>query len=115
MEEIPKAKIKVIGTSHVAKRSVKEIEKVFEEFQPDIIAVELDKRRLQALMEQEKGEKDQRLPFSLIKQVGVTGYLFAVIGKSVQKKMGNIMNVNPGVDMLQAVNLAKKNKPGAKN
>jgi pheromone shutdown protein TraB len=107
--ELPKATIKVIGTSHIAKRSAHEIEKTFESFQPDIIAVELDKRRLRSLDEQAAGQKDQRIPLSLMRQVGVTGYIFAVVGKSLQKRMGNIMNVNPGVDMLAAVNIARKN------
>jgi pheromone shutdown protein TraB len=112
MEEVPKAQIKIIGTSHIAAQSVREIEKAFSEFQPDIIAIELDKRRLQSLQERAAGAKDQRLPISMIKQIGATGYVFAVVGRAVQKKMGNVVQVEPGVDMLTGVNLAAlHNKP----
>jgi pheromone shutdown protein TraB len=105
-----KARIRIVGTSHIAHTSVREIEQTYARFQPDIIAVELDAGRLHALKERAAGKKAERLPLSVIKQIGVTGYLFAIIGGAVQKRMGNIMNVNPGVDMLTAVDLAQKNK-----
>jgi pheromone shutdown-related protein TraB len=108
--EIPKATIKIIGTSHIAKKSAEEIEKAIDSYQPDIVAVELDRRRLKALLDRAAGAKDEKLPLSMIRQVGVTGYIFASVGKAAQQKMGSIMNVNPGVDMLAAVNAARKHK-----
>jgi pheromone shutdown protein TraB len=106
MDEV-KSQIRIVGTSHIAKQSEREIQVAYDSFQPDIIAIELDRRRLQSLLAK---DQDQRLPLSMIKQIGVTGYLFAVIGKAAQKKMGNIVNVNPGVDLLAAVELAKKHE-----
>lgn len=102
--DIPKSTIKIIGTSHIAKHSAKEIEETFFEFQPDIIAVELDMRRLQSL----RNPNNQSLPLSLVQQIGLTGYIFASIGKAMQKKLGNIVKVEPGVDMLTAVKLAEQ-------
>jgi pheromone shutdown protein TraB len=90
-------------------QSKREIEKAFLEYEPDMVAVELDARRLQALEERKTG-KEQRPPLSLIKQIGVTGYMFAIIGRVVQKRLGNIVDVEPGVDQLTAVQLARKNE-----
>lgn len=105
MEEV-KSQIKIIGTSHIASQSAREIERAFKEFEPDIVAIELDKRRLRALQERAAGAKEQRLPLSMIKEIGATGYVFAVVGRAVQKKMGNVVQVEPGVDMLTGVKLA---------
>lgn len=106
----PKATIRIVGTSHIAKQSAREIERVAKEFSPDIIAVELDKGRLRALQEKAAGKKEERVPLSMIKQVGVTGYLFIVIGRALQKKLGGIMRVDPGIDMLAAVHYAQQNR-----
>ena len=110
MEEISKAEIRIIGTSHIAAASAHEIEQVYDEFQPDLICVELDKRRLRSLDERAAGAKDQRLPLSLIGQMGLTGYLFIVIGRYVQKRLGGIVKVEPGIDMLKAVELARRDQ-----
>jgi pheromone shutdown-related protein TraB len=102
--DIPKATIRIIGTNHVAKQSAEEIERVFREFDPDIVAVELDRRRLQGLQEPKQKEG---LPISMIKEIGVVGYAFLVIGRKLQQRMGSIVKVEPGIDMLTAVELAK--------
>lgn len=97
--------VKLVGTSHIAKASIKRITSVFESFQPDIICIELDKKRFHALM------TDQKPDYSLagIGRYGFQGYLFAVIGGFIQKKLGNVVGVKPGSDMLAGVNLAKNN------
>jgi pheromone shutdown protein TraB len=106
--DVPKAKIHIVGTSHIATRSAQEIERAYAALEPDIVCVELDKRRLKSLEERKGG--DQRIPLSMMRQVGVTGYLFIVVGRYVQKKLGGIVKVEPGVDMLKAVELARKDQ-----
>lgn len=98
--------IKIIGTSHIAKQSIEEITRTFKNYEPDIICVELDPKRLHALM------TDAKPDYSLagIRRYGLQGYLFAVIGGFIQKKLGNVVGIKPGSDMLTAVNLAKNNK-----
>ncbi|RJQ17540.1 hypothetical protein C4573_01010 [Candidatus Woesearchaeota archaeon] len=93
----------IIGTSHIARQSVKLIKEALQQ-KYDIVAVELDAARYQGLMSQEK----QSLNPAIIRQIGLQGYLFAVIGKFVQKKLGNMTGVQPGSEMLTAVELAKK-------
>lgn len=100
-------KIVIVGTSHISKQSIEIIKKTFLEFHPDIIAIELDNGRLQALSNPNKNKNNFSL--SQIKNVGLTGYLFAIIGKFVQKKLGSIVKIDPGADMLFGANLAKNN------
>jgi len=94
----------IIGTSHIAKESIRKVKKTIKEFKPDIVAVELDHRRLHALL-----QKKQRGPsIYAIKTVGFQGFIFAVIGSWVSKKLGRMVGVNPGEDMKTAVMTAKK-------
>ncbi len=98
-------RVRIIGTSHVSKESKEQIKEVFIEFKPNIICIELDNNRFHALSNPEK--KKGGLPS--IRQLGITGFLFAVIGHALQKKMGNITGMNPGEDMLLGAILAKNN------
>ncbi len=94
----------MVGTSHIAADSAQEIVKLVEEEQPGLIAVELDKRRLHALLSKEK----PKITFTLLRTVGVKGFLFALLGSWVQRKLGRLVGVEPGVDMLTAVDLARQ-------
>ena len=97
----------IIGTSHIAQQSIDEIKSTIEKEKPDIVAVELDKNRLYSLMQK---EKQKHLSFRQIKSIGFSGFIFAVIGSYVQQKLGKIVQVQPGEDMLTAVKLAQKSK-----
>lgn len=94
----------IIGTSHIAKQSILEVKAAIEK-KPDIVAVELDKPRLEGL----KDRKTTKIRVTDIFRIGVTGYVFAVIGAWAQKKLGSVVGVDPGAEMLIAVRLARKN------
>jgi len=98
--------VKIIGTSHIAKQSVNEIKKTISEWQPDIVAVELDVQRAAALLQ--KGKTKITLGAAL--QIGFKGYLFAKIGQYVQQKLGKIVRLAPGSDMKTALEEARKKK-----
>jgi len=95
--------VKLIGTSHIAKESINKISEEFSDLNPDIVCVELDHKRLQSLLSDAKPDRSLRG----IKVYGLQGYLFAVIGGFIQEKLGNVVGVKPGSDMLTAVNLTK--------
>jgi len=96
----------LVGTSHIAKESIDKITDVFASFNPDIVCVELDHNRLNSLL---SGEKPDRSFWNGVKNYGLSGYLFAIIGGFVQEKLGNVVGVKPGSDMLAAVSLARSN------
>ena len=100
------AQISIVGTSHIARQSVKEVENAIFEFKPDIVAIELDFPRYQALTT----KKGKSLGWKDIKYIGIKGFLFAIIGEYVEKKLGRIVNTKPGADMLAAIKTAKKLK-----
>ncbi len=99
--------IKIVGTSHISSQSLERIKETFFDFKPTIIAIELDRDRLFALEHPESQKKG--VPFNSLFKIGLTGFLFSIIGRWAQKKLGSIVNLNPGSDMLFASTLAKKN------
>ncbi len=96
----------VVGTSHIAQSSVYEIKQTFLEFKPDMICVELDQGRAKALMNPDQPKPRAR---DIITKVGVKGFLFVIIGRKVQQKLGKIVGVDPGGEMKFAMELAKNN------
>ena len=95
----------IIGTSHIAKQSLDDVEKAIEVGKPDIIALELDRRRLYSLF-----QKPGKMRLYDIKRVGLKGFIFSLIGAWAEKKLGKMVGVTPGSEMKKAVRMAKKNK-----
>ncbi|NOZ80275.1 MAG: hypothetical protein GXP63_01265 [DPANN group archaeon] len=96
----------IIGTSHIAKESVREVRRFIREKRPDIVAVELDRRRLHGLLSRHRPKSS----FYNIFRVGIQGYLFSLIGAWASRKMGNVVGTDPGADMKAAVLAARKEK-----
>jgi len=97
--------ITIIGTSHIAKESVKKVKATIEDVKPDVVAVELDAKRLHAMF-----QKKQRFGVYNIGRIGIKGFLFAIVGAWVSKKLGRMVGVDPGEEMKTAIKLARKKK-----
>lgn len=97
--------ISIIGTSHISPESIKEVTKEIKKLKPDIIALELDKKRYSALL-----SKKRKIKLSDIKDLGIKGFLFNLIGAWLEKKLGKYTGVEPGSEMKTAIKLAKKIK-----
>ncbi len=93
----------IIGTSHIASQSIKEVEESILTIKPTIIAIELDPARLHALM-----AKKRRLHLSDIRSIGIKGFFFNLIGGYVERKLGKLVGVSPGSEMKKAIELAKQ-------
>ncbi len=96
----------IIGTSHIAKQSLDEVKKAIEEEKPELIALELDEKRLYALIHSKK----EKISFYNMFRVGFKGFIFSLIGAWAERKLGEYVGVMPGSEMKQAFKLAKKNK-----
>ncbi|MBI4151301.1 TraB/GumN family protein [Candidatus Woesearchaeota archaeon] len=96
----------LLGTSHIARQSLTEVRKAIEEDKPDIIALELDRGRLESLLNPQK----QKIRLRDMARVGVKGWLFAQLGAWAEKKLGKHVGVAPGAEMLIAVRLAREKK-----
>lgn len=95
----------LLGTSHIARQSVEEIREAFARLNPDIVAIELDKSRLQALLSGQSKVSLKHLP-----AVGIKGWLFAKLGSWASKKLGKAVGVDPGTEMKTAIELGKEHK-----
>jgi len=98
----------IIGTSHIAEESIEEVTSKFAKVNPDMIALELDRRRLVALFSKKTGK--EHISIKNIAKVGIKGYLFSLLGHWIETKLGSVVGVKPGADMLTAYRLAVKNK-----
>ncbi len=94
----------IIGTSHISKESIKEVSAKIIELKPVIIAIELDKPRLSALLNQ----KRPKTKVKDLRKIGFGGLFFNIIGGWIEKKLGKIVDTKPGSEMLAAIKLAKK-------
>jgi len=92
----------LVPTSHVAEESIRKIKEVIEKAKPDCVAVELDENRYQALKSKQSENS--------IRSLSVSTYLIFILLKKLQKKVGEIVNVMPGSDMLTAVEFSKEKK-----
>lgn len=95
----------IIGTSHIAKESINDVKKAIESEKPAIVAVELDAGRYYSLKSSQKAS----IRLRDILEIGIVGFIFAVLGKWAQSKLGKLVGVMPGSEMLAAVRFAKKN------
>ncbi len=96
-------KIILIGTAHVSKKSVEEVEKAIENEKPSAVAVELDLKRYRVL----KGERIDVNLADIIKKGNVFLFLFQLFLSKFQKKIGKETGVKPGEEMLKAAVEAK--------
>lgn len=95
----------VIGTSHIAVQSIKEVEKIISKQKPFIIALELDPKRFVALTK-------KKAKFSLrgIRKMGLSAFIFNFIGAWIEKQLAKQVKTSPGAEMKKAIRLAKKYK-----
>lgn len=94
--------IYLIGSSHISSKSIEEVRKGFENIKPEIVAVELDNGRLYALKHKPKQDY-----FSLLKEIGFAGFIFFLLGRYIQKKLGKVVSIDPGSEMIEAIKLSK--------
>jgi pheromone shutdown-related protein TraB len=96
----------LIGTSHIAKQSLKDVKDAIELGKPDIVCLELDPKRYYALLHNKKG----KIRIYDIKRIGIKGFIFSLIGAWAEKKLGEAVGVTPGSEMIKAIKLSKKYK-----
>ncbi|MCZ7400131.1 MAG: TraB/GumN family protein [Candidatus Methanoperedens sp.] len=99
-------RVTIVGTAHVSEKSISEVNQIIEKEKPDIVAVELDRGRYQAL----KGEEEVReINVKDLLSGGKFNYfLLQWLLAFVQKKIGADMGVKPGAEMLAAIETAEK-------
>lgn len=94
----------LIGTSHISKESVEKVNKVITKLKPEIIALELDKDRFNAII---TVNKRKILSLNVLRTLGLKGFLLNLIGSWFERKLGKKAGTEPGSEMKKAIELAK--------
>lgn len=94
----------LVGTSHIAQQSVDDVKDAVRKYKPKIIAIELDQKRMNALMH----PSQRTIRISDIGKIGFKGFLFNILGAWLQRKLGKMVGLAPGSEMKMAVHLAKE-------
>ena len=98
--------IVLVGTAHISKDSVEEVKRVIEKYKPDVVAVELCNRRYEAITKKDKWENTPIT--SLLKSNNAYLMLAQTFLSSIQRKLGKEYGVEPGSEMVAAMDEAKK-------
>ncbi|MFB6167028.1 MAG: TraB/GumN family protein, partial [Candidatus Nanohaloarchaea archaeon] len=96
----------LLGTAHVSGESVDEVSRVLEEEKPDAVCVELDEKRYESLRDK-KGWEDKDVTEALEEGKGSL-LLVNVLLSIYQRKLGESLQVEPGSEMLEAVEEAEE-------
>jgi pheromone shutdown-related protein TraB len=96
----------LIGTAHISQESVDEVRKAIEQYKPDIVAVELCQRRYDTITKKEKWENTPVT--SLIKSNNAYFMLAQTFLSSIQRRLGEEYGVEPGSEMIAAMQEAEK-------
>ncbi len=98
------AEIRLVGTAHVSQKSIDEVRESIASFEPAIIAVELDPPRFAALK-----QKDRDISVTdILKSGNFSQLLVQWILAYLQRRIGMDVGVEPGAEMLAAVEEAER-------
>ena len=99
-------KILLVGTAHISKHSAELVAQVIRGENPDVVCVELDAQRLEALSNQKRWENlDLK---TIIKKKQLSTLLINILLSSYQKKLGSKLGVTPGLELYEATKVAKE-------
>jgi pheromone shutdown-related protein TraB len=106
LEEKINDNIILIGTAHISEDSVNEVRKAIETYKPDIVAVELCQRRYDTITKKDKWENTPVT--ALIKSNNAYFMLAQTFLSSIQRRLGEEYGVEPGSEMIAAMQEAEK-------
>jgi pheromone shutdown-related protein TraB len=96
----------LIGTAHISQESVKEVKEAIEKYKPNVVAVELCKRRHETITKKDKWEST---PITKLLKSGNAYLMLAqTFLSSIQRRLGKEYGVEPGSEMIAAIKEAKK-------
>ncbi|MDH5561958.1 MAG: TraB/GumN family protein [Deltaproteobacteria bacterium] len=103
-------KIILIGTAHISKESILEVEQIIQDEKPDSVCVELCASRYESIKNADHWKNMDIV--KVIRQGKASLLMVNLILSAFQKKMGDKLGVRPGAEMLAA--LDQSSKVGAK-
>lgn len=107
LHKIGQTEIHILGTAHVSKQSVLEVERLIESVKPDAICIELCESRIKSVEDPDYLKKLDI--FKVFKEKKMWLLLSSLILSSFQKKIGT-KDIRPGDEMRKALEIGKKSK-----
>ncbi len=102
--------IALVGTAHVSQQSVQDVENSIAHFCPDMICVELDQKRFENIKDPDRWKKIDLV--TALRQGQGFLIMANLILSNYQRRMGKSLGVQPGAEMLCAIEVAEnKNLP----
>jgi len=98
------ADLRIVGTAHVSQKSVDEVKAAIEEFKPDVVAIELDPGRFNALKKQ---ARDPTVD-DVLEVKNFNSLLVQWLLSYLQRKIGVDVGVEPGAEMKAAIAEAER-------
>lgn len=97
--------VHLLGTAHVSAQSCAEVEAAVRTLRPDVVLVELDPGRLQALRDPEAWRRtDIR---KVLRERQLPALIAGLVLSSYQRRLGGQTGVRPGAELLRAVTVAE--------
>ncbi len=106
MKVVVNERLVLVGTAHVAKASVEEVEEAIKEHKPEIVAVELDEKRYEVLTNKQKWEETPVT--DMIRGGRAFFFLAQVFLASIQRRLGKEFGAEPGSEMVAAIKAAER-------
>ena len=96
----------LIGTAHISRESADLVDRVITEEKPDVVCVELCKARFEAIQQKDKWQEMDIV--KVIRENRTALLLSQLLLMSLQKKIAERFNINPGEEMLRAISRAEE-------
>jgi pheromone shutdown-related protein TraB len=95
----------IVGTAHISRESADLVREVIERERPDCVCIELDAQRFAALSQKARWEAlDLK---QVIRDKQLAALLANLVLASYQKKLGGVLGVAPGTELLEAARAAE--------
>src|SRR5690554_6556612 len=97
----------LVKTAHVSAQSIDDVKEAIEIYSPDVVCVELDRKRAEGILEPQDWEKTDII--SIIKNKQTLYLLSNLILSNYQRKIAEQLKLPLGAEMVTAINIAKEN------
>lgn len=98
--------IYLVGTAHLSRESVEDVRTTVEQVHPSAICIELCQARYQAMTQADNWSKMDI--FKVVHQKKSTFLLAQLIMTSFYRRLGEKLDIQPGAEMLEGIDLAEK-------
>ena len=95
----------LVGTSHIAAQSIRDVEEVIAAETPEIVAVELDRGRFNALFAPRR-----KIRWGDLWKLGLLGASLNLLGAWAERKLARIVGTTPGAEIKKAIEIGLRQK-----